>query len=394
MRRNAHTDPESEDASGREDRRGRSRAAVAPCLCLVVLIAGIAPGPPGDTVPAAMVETTDPPCNATVVERTSWLMGTSLTARVCASSRDAGIAGIERAFSRVRRLEGRLSTWRTDSELSRLNNARPGQWVPLSSTTASLMAEVRDWVGATDGAFDPAVGAAIDAWDMRGRGRIPAEAELEAARGAVGPSAWELSSGAGDARSGPRIRRDEGVRLDAGAFGKGAALRAASDELRTSSIRWALLDFGGQLTLWSRDPDARWAIGVADPRHRDRPIARLQVAAASIATTGTSERAIEVDGRWFGHVIDPRSAAPVPRWGSVTVFADDPLAADVLSTALFVLGPEDARSWSPAGTSDSPGVLVVESTPHGPKLFANDRLGAFASIDAIVPTDTTHTKIL
>lgn len=356
------------------------------CLGLAVLVGPAVFAPqdlPGDTIPSAMVETTDPPCNAALVERTAWLMGTTLRARVCAVTRAEGVEAIDRAFSRVRALEARLSTWRADSELSRLNNAPPGRWVPLSAATAALLAEVRDWTAKTSRAFDPAVGAAIDAWGMRGAGRRPSPTEMEAARATTGPDAWELASGDGHGRDTVRARRAAGVRLDAGAFGKGAALRSAAAELRSAGLRWALLDFGGQLTLWSRDPGDRWSIGVADPERRDRTIVRLRVGSASIATTGASERGVQVDGERMGHVIDPRTAAPVPAWGSVTVVTDDPLAADVLSTALFVLGPDTALQWPPGGTGEAPGVLVLESAAGGPTMHRNDRLDELASVGSI-----------
>lgn len=354
-------------------------------LALVsILVHDIAPA--DGTVPSAMVETVDPPCNATVVERTAWLMGTTLTARVCAGTRTIGFGAADRAFSRVRRLEERLSTWRADSELTRLNNARPGQWVPLSAETAKLLAETRVWIEATGGAFDPAVGAAIDAWDLRGDGRRPTPAELAGARRAVGLSAWELSPVADRSGRHARARRAADARLDAGAFGKGAGLRLAVAQLRSEEIRWAMLDFGGQLTLWSRDAEDRWSIGVADPESRGRTAVRLRVGSTSIATTGLSERGVRVEGERIGHVIDPRTAKPVPAWGSLTVVTADPLAADILSTALFVLGPEAALAWPTGGTGPSPGVLVLESTADGPMLRRNDRLDELALIE-IDPTD-------
>ncbi|MFW6084291.1 MAG: FAD:protein FMN transferase [Gemmatimonadota bacterium] len=330
-----------------------------------------------------MVETTDPPCNAAVVERTAWLMGTTLTARVCAATRADGVEAVDRAFTRVRRLEARLSTWRSDSELSRLNNAPPGQWVPVSSVTAALLEEVREWTTATDRAFDPAVGAAIDAWGLRGTGRRPAPTELAAARAATGPDAWKIAAGTGRGGDDARVRRAAGVRLDAGAFGKGAALRSAAATLRSASLSWALLDFGGQLTLWSRESADRWSIGVADPERRDRTVLRLRIGSASIATTGVSERGARVDGARVGHVVDPRTAAPVRAWGSVTVVADDPLAADVLSTAYFVLGPDAALARAAEEGESAPGVLVLESAAAGLAMRRNERLDELASVGSI-----------
>jgi len=323
-----------------------------------------------------MVEPGGPDCNGTAVERTAWLMGTSLRASVCATSRVVGVAAIEEAFVRVREVEARLSTWRHDSELSRLNATPPGRWVSLSPETAELLAEVREWVRLTGGAFDPAVGAAIDAWDLRGEGRVPDAA------GVAGPDAWELDA------TDRRVRRAPGVRLDAGAFGKGAALRTAMAAMResaaagleegeTAGLEWALLDFGGQLLLWSRDPAVRWRLAVADPVERERPAVVMRVGAGSVATTAASERFVSTPDGPAGHVIDPRAGRPVPAWGSVTVVVDDPLAADVLSTALFVMGREAALAWGRASAQAA--VLVLEIGEEGSRLYHDDGLGATAS---------------
>ena len=362
--------PRSAAGRGRRARRRLKRTvagvgALAGAALLAVRPAGTAGG---------MVEPAGPDCNAALVERAAWLMGTTLRATVCAPSRDVGVAAIEAAFAAVRETEARLSTWRPDSELSRLNAAAPGAWIELSPATAALLAEARSLSVRTGGAFDPAVGAAIDAWDLRGTGRTPGPREVEAAREHAGPVAWELDPAAG------RARRRPGVRLDAGAFGKGAGLRYASVDLQTAGLAWAVLDFGGQLLMWSRDARTRWPVAVADPRDRDRPVAILHVGPGSVATTAASERWVEVDGERVGHVIDPRTARPVPPWGSVTVVAADPVTADALSTALFVMGRRDALAWS---ATTRAAAFLVEADGSRLGFHSSPKLDALASVQPV-----------
>ena len=278
-------------------------------------------------------------------------MGTEMRAVACAESRESGVAALEAAFAAIREVENRLSTWIEASELSRLNAAPPRQWVELSGPTARLLVEMRAWSARTHGAFDPAVGMLLNAWDVRGAGRVPADAELARALDATGIRFVEIDS------DNPRARRLRGVLLDAGAFGKGAGLRAAEAALlQVAGLHSAVLDFGGQIEIVTRSGSAqRWTIEVADAARRQAPLERIRTGPVSVATTGASERFFEVDGRRFGHVIDPRSGRPVPAWGSVTVVAADPVTADVLSTALFVMGPETAIEWS--GKTDV-GVLL------------------------------------
>ena len=298
------------------------------------------------------------------LERRAYLMGTTLRIRVAATDRTVATEAIERAFSEVARLEDLLSTWRHDTELSRLNAASPGDPVSLSQDVSDALHETRGWSIRTERAFDPAVGALIDAWDLRGSDGavVPTAAAIDSALAASGFRHFRVDSATG---TGTRLHPD--AWLDAGAFGKGLALRAARKALEDEGIAAALLDFGGQIMVLGPAPlDESWVISVADPERRQAPVLLLGLQPGqSAATTSISERRAEVEGHEVGHVLDPRTGRPVPGWGSVTVVADDPLVADVLSTALFVMGPERALEW--AGQYPEVGVVVVRSATGLPQ---------------------------
>jgi thiamine biosynthesis lipoprotein len=234
-----------------------------------------------------------------------------------------------------------LSSWREDSEIGRLNASQAGSRLSLSPELFALLAESGRWVEATGGAFDPAIGALIDAWDLRGEGRIPSAAQLAAARAASGWALLELTDRAREA-----TRRHARWWLDTGAFGKGAALRAASALLRARTQAPALLDFGGQILALGKPAAGAWEIAVAHPARRHEPAALLRLTDASASTTSSSERFVTVKGERLGHVLDPRTGSPVPAWGSVTVVHTDAFVADVLSTALYVMGPEAGLRWA------------------------------------------------
>jgi thiamine biosynthesis lipoprotein len=145
-------------------------------------------------------------------------------------------------------------------------------------------------------------------------------------------------------------RRDTLAWLDTGGFGKGAALREAGRLLRSRGVRSAILNFGGQvLALGQDERGAAWPVPVAHPSRRHEPAVRLLLRDRSVSTSSQSERGVTVNGRRLGHIVDPRSGEPVAPWGSVTVVAEDPVAADILSTALLVLGPDAALIWAERG---------------------------------------------
>lgn len=280
-------------------------------------------------------------------------MGTTLRVALPAPDRGRAIGLIEQVFGEVGRLERMLSTWRDDSEMAGLNTAPPNRPVRLSAELYRLLAEAADWSRATGGAFDPAIGALVDAWGLRAEGRVPSEPTLARARRA---SALDRFGFCDPERS--ITRRDSLAWLDTGGFGKGAALREAGRLLRAEGVRSARLNFGGQVLALGGDEQGRaWAVPVADPVRRDRPAVALAVRDRSVSTSGQSERGVRVGGRWLGHVLDPRSGLPVESWGSVTVVAEDAVAADILSTALLVLGPEEALRW--AERRSDVGVLLL-----------------------------------
>ncbi|HSM59829.1 MAG TPA: FAD:protein FMN transferase [Longimicrobiales bacterium] len=292
------------------------------------------------------------------VERLAYAMGTRVHVVVEAADSGGASAAAEAALREIERMDALLSTWDAASAIGRVNGAAVGAAERPGPELFGLVAEAVDWAERTGGAFDPRVGALVDAWDLRGEGRRPTPEALRAALRASGAGAFDL-----DRVAGTVTRLEPAAWLDTGAFGKGAALRAGGRLLEEAGVHRALVDLGGQLLVVDPRGDAPRMVEVAHPARRDSAVARVRLSGASAATTGTSERWVEVDGARLGHVLDPRTGLPVPAWGSVTVVSPDPLVADVLSTALFVLGPEAGLAWAHDRTGV--GVLFLEEGDGG-----------------------------
>lgn len=262
------------------------------------------------------------------LERTVIAMGTELRLWVQAADRPAALRSSEAAIAAVAAADQRLSNWRDDSELQRLNHSPVGADLLLSPQLATELEIAMQWSRATAGAFDPGIGAVLDAYDLRGRGRWPAPARLAAARTASGLSWLELD--------GNHARRlHSGLRLDSGGFGKGAALDAAVSAALAAGAQTVVFDFGGQVATRGGAPHS---VALADPAQRGRAVAELMLQRGSLAVSGNSERGRVVDGRSLPHLFDPRSGQPAPERGSFAVLAPTALAADCLSTALYIAG--------------------------------------------------------
>lgn len=257
------------------------------------------------------------------IDRTVLAMGTQLRLRLedCSDP----IRASEAAVEEVSRLEAACSTWDPASDWSHLNAAQ-GRPVALAAEWITLLAEMQAWQVRTDGAFDPVLGALIRAWGIREGGRTPSPERLNTAREASGARCLILDPGKGTARLTHPV-----ASLEEGGFLKGYAL----DRMRAvAKAPRGLLDFGGQLLAWGRPVP----VSVADPIDRRRPRISLLLKDASLSCSGTSER-----GR---HILDPRTGEPCAAWGATAVVAADGLTADVLSTALYVLGPEAGLAWA------------------------------------------------
>lgn len=307
------------------------------------------------------------------VERRLSLMGSWLRISLEAPTRAEALAVSERIVRELEAAEARLSTWRPDSELARLNAAPVGELVRVSPLLRRELERARDWSVETDGAFDPALAPLVAAWSLRSGGAQPTADALAAAREACGIERWSIES-----EGVRRLHRHAG--FEEGAFGKGAGLDAALAAVESMTWRALSIDLGGQL-LEARHSGALRRL-VADPNRRDAAALAIEVPNGSLATSGDSERGLVVDGEPRSHILDPRTGSPSPRRGSVTVWASTAFDADCLSTACYVLGPDAAFALAQARADVE--LLWLQHGPNG--LEARISQGLAQHVEALVPS--------
>ncbi len=271
------------------------------------------------------------------VTREVFLMGTRAMLTTWAQDRAHGRQDLESLLDPLEQTERQLSTWVAGSEISTINRANAR--VSLSPSLCVLLADVGQWIHATGGTFDPAIGALTSAWGIHEGGRLPSDREIGEARSRSG---WDQV--AFDATT-CAAELGEGVTLDVGGFGKGAALDRARQAV-PSTVAW-LIDLGGQVAVNGAPPGTRgWTVSIADPQRRTAAALEMRLSSGSISTSAGSERDAHVNGTRVGHIIDPRTGHPAPFDGSVTVWHAAALAADVLSTALYVMGVDEGLRWA------------------------------------------------
>lgn len=264
---------------------------------------------------------------AAQTSRARYLMGTVCEVAILEGG-EASLQ-IEAAFAEAERIEAALSSWRETSEISRLNAAGSAD---LSPEVAALLAATTRWAGETGGAFNPLIRPLVDAWKTRGEGAEPTRDVLAAAMPKL-----RLDNVVID---GVTVTLRNGAQFEEGGFGKGYAIDRM---LAGITATRAMVNFGGQIGV-----KGAVRVSVADPRDRSRPVAELTLADGSISTTSGSEKTFKLGGRELSHILNPRTGQALPSRGSVSVVAASATDADILSTALYVMGEADGLRWADA----------------------------------------------
>ena len=251
---------------------------------------------------------------------------------------------VEEAFERI---NGLMSTYREDSELSRFNASRSTEPFSVSADTAAVFALAQRVSEQTGGAFDVTVGPLVNEWGFGPNGRDttpPDEAELTELRRHVGHALLELDEAASTVR-----KRDPELYCDLSAVAKGYAVDEAAEALDAIGIENYMVELGGEVRTRGRTTaDRPWRIAVERPEEDARAIETVvPLSGLSIATSGGYRNFREVDGRKFSHTIDPRTGEPVmTRLASVSVIHPSCAAADAYATALMVMGVDEGFQFA------------------------------------------------
>jgi thiamine biosynthesis lipoprotein len=312
--------------------------AVMGCAVLVAQEVQLKPGASADRGGPRRSAGLYEPQISVLVSRDAYLMGTRAQLSVHAAQREDGLAKLETALTALEDTEEELSTWRESSAISALNRHTIGQPWTMSGRLCRMFADVWRWQRETDGAFDPAIGRLLSAWDVHGEGAIPSPAAHARALALSGMARLAFDETA------CTLTRGRDVTIDVRAFGKGEGLDRAAAAL--GGIPWRI-DLGGQISVGGAPPpEGGWTIAIAHPRHRDQPALEVRMTRGSLSTSAGSERDLVVNGRRVGHILDPRTGHPAAFNGSVVVWHERGLAADALSTALYVMGPDAGLRWA------------------------------------------------
>jgi thiamine biosynthesis lipoprotein len=289
-------------------------------------------------------------CQVPVHRQTGFAMSTNLTVLVSAS----GQPDWQELFDFADRKAWQFDHRREDGAVGALNRSGAG---PVGEDVLAVLQTAQSVASAGGGAFDPTILPLTELWSFDTGGRLPPQPRIEQARSRVDYSRVSIT-GYGE------VVIPHGMGLDLGGIAKGAVVDLTADYLLGRGYGSFLIDAGGDILVSGlKQGRAPWRVAIRHPRRSQEILGVLEVGRKderiAVVTSGDYERYFEEDGERYHHILDPRSGYPAQGLVSVTIVASTCALADALSTAVFVLGPEEGLDLLER-FPDAEGLLVAE----------------------------------
>ena len=264
-------------------------------------------------------------------------MGTLVEVKVVSNDPNVAFEAIERAFERMREIEDLMTAKRPGSLVDRIGQDAVQRAIKIPDELFAVIETCQRYAMLTQGAFDISVGPLTRLWLFdRPMERIPKREDVRNALKFVGFQGIHLD------KSTVSIKLErKGMGLDLGGGAKGYAVDEAVNKLKELGIKAGIVNAGGDLKVFGIKPGGMpWNVGIQDPQHSDRIMGSIMLTDTALVTSGDYERFIIYEGIKYHHIIDPTTGWPARGCKSVSIEYHRAFDADILSTAIFVLGPE------------------------------------------------------
>ena len=273
-----------------------------------------------------------------MVEQSRMAMGSTLRLVAWTTDEPAALDTFTHVFREFDRLEAVLSVWKDGSDVVRMNSNAGVTPVTVSQDTINVLREAAEASVLTRGKFDITFGALSDIWrfDHDQDNIVPDRRLIEVRLTRIDYRAVQIDSTARTAF----ISRPN-MRVHLGGIGKGYAVDRAAALFKQRGFADFMIQSGGDLYVAGSNGGAPWRLGIADPRGTHQPFATLQISDGTFSTSGDYERSFMKDGKRYHHLLDPDFGEPASGCRSVTIVTNRAVMADVLSTGVFIMGPDE-----------------------------------------------------
>ncbi len=242
----------------------------------------------------------------------------------------AVVKGIEE----IHRIEKLISSWDPQSQTSEINTNAGNKPVVVDRELFDLIGRSLKVSELTNGVFDISFGPLGKLWNIENGKQLPSQQKIDSTRKLVNYKNIIL-----DAANCSVFLSIPGMKIGFGAIGKGYSANRAKAIMRSLGIKNGMVNAGGDLTTWGHTIENKgWKIGIADPDKKEKYTGWIEVKNVSVVTSGNYEKFIEIDGKKYTHIIDPRTGYPSEGVKSVTIISPDAELSDALATSVFILG--------------------------------------------------------
>jgi FAD:protein FMN transferase len=283
---------------------------------------------------------------ASFVSERVWGNGTAMGTHVAFAAYttpavDAAAArkSFDAALDEIKRIEALMTTWRPDSEISKINAAAGKSAVKVSPETFEIVRESVRTSEISEGTFDITFHTLHGLWkfDEDLDPHPPTDAAVKARLPFVGYKNIKL-----DEREKTVMLAQSKTQIGLGGIAKGYAVDKAAEVLERAGLTSFFVQAGGDLLARGKKPDGtEWQAGIRDPRGREgQYFAKVPLTDHAFSTAGDYERSYIAFGKRYHHILDPRTGQPATACRSVTIWAPTALLADEIDDAVFILGPE------------------------------------------------------
>lgn len=267
-------------------------------------------------------------------------------------------AAFDAAVAEIKRVEALMTTWRDDSEISRINAAAGNAPVAVGDETFAIVENSVHTSQISGGTFDITFHSLHGLWkfDEDLDPHPPQEKDVKARLPFVDWHNIKL-----DASKKTVMLTKAGTQIGLGGIAKGYGVDRAVAVLEKAGLTSFFVQAGGDLFARGRKPDGtEWQAGIRDPRGPEsKYFAKLSLEDHAFSTAGDYERSYVVGGKRYHHIIDPRTGQPATACRSVTIWAPNALLADGIDDAVFILGPQ--KGLELVESLDGVGAVIVDA---------------------------------
>jgi thiamine biosynthesis lipoprotein len=299
-------------------------------------------------------------------------MGTTYTVKINALNTHVDVVSLKRGIDKLLdEIDAKMSTYRPDSELSKINSSPSAVWIALSDDLYTVIEASISVSQLSKGAFDITAGPLINLWGFGPQGRpekIPDDVAIQAAKNTTGHENIHLQ------KSSRSIMKEmDGIYIDLSAIAPGYAADKLAGLLEAASLHDYMVEIGGEIRARGRNPDGDyWRIGIEKPLSEQRSVERIiNLKDTGMSTSGDYRDFYEVNGVRYSHTIDPGTGRPVTHnLASVTVLNSACMLADAWATALMVMGPD--KGMATANQLGLPVYFILRNADGYSEMMSNN----------------------